>query len=174
MENNPLPTDPPVPRTPNGAFAPGNPGRRRGSANKLSRRIVATVLADFEKHHLEILRTLRQDFLAQYVGLLGKLLPRENVLDDSEDAEPLAVAPEKLALDQQSQALAMVADGKIDVEDFAWFAGVEPKPQTPLYDRLRERHERAEAEAAEARAKIEAEEARFQRILNTPLSRNLR
>jgi hypothetical protein len=39
-----------VGRLPNGKFATGNPGRRRGSRNRASHRVVMSILEDFESH----------------------------------------------------------------------------------------------------------------------------
>jgi hypothetical protein len=103
-------------RQPNGQFAPGNPGRRVGSRNKLSRRIVNSVLTDFEEHQDEILRRLRSAYLPRYVALVGKLLPREdNVvgleLDDLSDAEMAQVVlGVQLALRRIEEGVGSLAD----------------------------------------------------------------
>ena len=123
---------PPIPRVAQGRFAKGGPGRPPGARNKLSRRIVATVLKDFEAHHLEVLRTLRRDFLTAYVTLVGRLLPRDHALDDLEDAEPLEVSPEARAVDLAAPAIAAIAEGPFEAKDLAWLTGEAPLKKSRL------------------------------------------
>jgi hypothetical protein len=66
-----------APRDANGRFAPGNPGRRLGSRNRVSKRVAQTILADFEANQAELLLRSRRWFLPQYLRMISGLLPRE-------------------------------------------------------------------------------------------------
>ena len=66
-----------TPRDASGRFIAGNPGRRLGSRNRVSKRVAQTLLADFEANQDELLPRTRRWFLPQYLQLISRLLPRE-------------------------------------------------------------------------------------------------
>ena len=67
----------------NGRFGPGNPGRRAGSRNQASRRVVTAILEHFERNREDILDHLGNYHTPAYAGLLGRLLPRQVELSSS-------------------------------------------------------------------------------------------
>jgi hypothetical protein len=76
----------------NGRFGPGNPGRRPGSRNQASRRVVMAILEHFERNREGILDRLGNGYTPAYAGLLGRLLPRQvelapSFVDDVSDGE---------------------------------------------------------------------------------------
>jgi hypothetical protein len=87
----------PVPRDAHGRFTPGNPGRAFGSRNRISKRVVRTILRDFEASQDEVLAKLKRWYMPQYVALLSRLLPRATEgaggpeLDELDDAETARV-----------------------------------------------------------------------------------
>jgi hypothetical protein len=82
---------PTYPRSANGRFAPGHPGRRFGSRNRLSGRIARAILKDFETSQDDMLAKLKRWYVPQYVALLARLLPKAGeeaggpVLDQLDD-----------------------------------------------------------------------------------------
>src|ERR1022692_1658664 len=60
-----------------GRFGPGNPGRRAGSRNQASRRVVMAILEHFERNREDILDRLGLAYTPAYAGLLARLLPRQ-------------------------------------------------------------------------------------------------
>jgi hypothetical protein len=67
---------PDVPRSADGRFLPGNPGRAFGSRNKISKRIARSILLNFEADQEAMLAKLKRWYVPQYVALLARLLPR--------------------------------------------------------------------------------------------------
>ncbi len=104
------------PRNSDGRFGPGNPGRRPGARNKVTRRIVLAVLADFEANQEAVLLRLRKYNLDRYIALVGKLLPREVELcapdpDELSDEEvAIVMARARLALDRMEEGRGCLAD----------------------------------------------------------------
>jgi hypothetical protein len=76
-----------VGRLPNGRFATGNPGRRRGSRNRTTHRVVMTILEDFENHRQPLLEALRTSWPVLYFNILTRLLPRLMDADTTESIE---------------------------------------------------------------------------------------
>ncbi len=90
---------PPAPRDAHGRFAPGNPGRKFGSRNRLSARIARSILQDFEDSQAEVLAKLKRWYVPQYVSLLARLLakgaeagPALGELDAAEQARVIGKA----------------------------------------------------------------------------------
>ena len=77
-----------------GRFGPGNPGRPRGSRNRISGRIALGLLQHYAQHEAEILDRLRRHFFADYMRLIGRMLPR-NAGPETPDVE--AMSPEDVA-----------------------------------------------------------------------------
>jgi hypothetical protein len=67
----------PTPRDAAGRFGKGNPGRRRGSRNRLTNRLVQGLLDDFSSNEAENLERLRRWYFPRYVQLMARFLPRE-------------------------------------------------------------------------------------------------
>src|SRR5579862_631678 len=66
-----------APRDMSGRFVAGNPGRKLGSRNRVSKRVAQRILADFELNQGELLERSRRWFLPQYLQLIARLLPRQ-------------------------------------------------------------------------------------------------
>ena len=90
---------PPAPRDAGGRFVAGNPGRRLGSRNRISKRAALKVLKDFEANGDDTLERARRWFLPQYLSLVTRLMPRQ-----TDEAAGLDLA----ALDR-GDAMALVA-----------------------------------------------------------------
>jgi hypothetical protein len=65
------------PRDASGRFGPGNPGRPRGSRNRMTNQLALALLDDFSWNEEENLKRLRRWFFPQYVQLMSRFLPRE-------------------------------------------------------------------------------------------------
>jgi len=69
--------DPPPGRLANGQFTLGNPGRRAGSRNRASHRVVVmAILNDFERNRIEVLEHLRRKYPVNYFDTLARLTPQ--------------------------------------------------------------------------------------------------
>jgi hypothetical protein len=126
-------------RSPNGRFAPGNPGRRIGSRNRISRRVVLAVLNDFETHQHDILSRLRiTRYLPAYVRLLTALLPR-NLEIEEPDLQECSDAEIAQLIEETRAALDLVESGKASRLDLETLLGPtvstvingEAAPRTP-------------------------------------------
>jgi hypothetical protein len=71
----PTPLDPPSGRLANGQFTLGNPGRRAGSRNRASHRVVMAILGDFERNRQDVLENLRRHHPVAYFDTLARLAP---------------------------------------------------------------------------------------------------
>src|SRR5271167_2482312 len=58
-----------------GRCVSGNPGRPKGSRNRMTNRLAMALLDDFTTHEEENLRKLRRWFFTDYVRLMGRFLP---------------------------------------------------------------------------------------------------
>lgn len=58
-------------------FKPGNPGRPKGSRNKLGEAFLEAVLADFEKHGVAVIERVRLEKPEQYLKVIASILPKE-------------------------------------------------------------------------------------------------
>ena len=76
-------------------FKPGNPGRPKGSRNKLSESFLTALANDFDKHGVQAIETMRVNDPSGYVKTIANLLPKdihitEKRLIEMTDAEILA------------------------------------------------------------------------------------
>ena len=58
-------------------FKPGNPGRPKGSRNKLGEDFIAALQADFEEHGVAAIATVRSDKPEHYLKVIASILPKE-------------------------------------------------------------------------------------------------
>lgn len=58
-------------------FAPGNPGRPKGSRNKLGEAFIAALHDDFNEYGVETIAAVRREKPDQYLKVVASLLPRE-------------------------------------------------------------------------------------------------
>lgn len=65
-------------------------GRPKGSRNKLGEEFIAAVAADFERHGVETIKTVREERPHEYLKLVAGILPKEvnintNALEELSD-----------------------------------------------------------------------------------------
>lgn len=73
-------------------FQPGNPGRPKGSRNKLGEAFIEAMHDDFLTHGKEVIETVRAEKPDQYLKVIASILPKElhvkdASLDDMSDNE---------------------------------------------------------------------------------------
>ena len=71
------PGTPQAPRNSQGRWIKGNPGRVRGSRNRITRRVAMALLDDFQCYEEENIERLRRWYFPIYVQLMARFLPRE-------------------------------------------------------------------------------------------------
>jgi hypothetical protein len=62
-------------------FKPGNPGRPKGSRNKLGEAFIEALHDDFKEHGVKAIETVRVDRPHEYLKVVAGLLPKEVKLD---------------------------------------------------------------------------------------------
>jgi len=102
-------------RLTNGRFRPGNPGRRLGSRNKLTQRLVMSILADFERNRETVLSHLRSEHAAAYARLVARFLP-QGTLSAADEEAPAAPAFAGLGREALSEALARLGELRQDAD----------------------------------------------------------
>ena len=78
----------------NGRFARGNPGRRKGSRNRMTNQLALGLLDDFALNEAANIEKMRRWYFPQYVQLMARFIPREAVRPGPDFAE---YAPEETA-----------------------------------------------------------------------------
>lgn len=73
-------------------FKPGNPGRPKGSRNKLGEAFLEAMHADFEQHGANVIETVRKEKPDQYLKVVASILPKDlnvniNNTDDLTDEQ---------------------------------------------------------------------------------------
>lgn len=71
-------------------FKAGNPGRPKGSRNKLGEQFIADLYEDWQAHGVETLAKVRADKPDQYLKVIASILPKDlnvniNNMDDLSD-----------------------------------------------------------------------------------------
>ena len=67
-------------------FQPGNPGRPKGSRNKLGEDFVRALSEDFQEHGLKAIVQVRQDDPSAYLKVIAQVVPKElNIKHDAFD-----------------------------------------------------------------------------------------
>lgn len=71
-------------------FKPGNPGRPKGSRNKLGEAFLEAMHADFEQHGVDVIARVRAEKPDQYLKVIASILPKDlnvniNQMDDLTD-----------------------------------------------------------------------------------------
>jgi hypothetical protein len=79
-------------RRADGTFAVGNPGKPKGSRNKLSEAFITDMQADWEQHGAATITKVRGDKPDVYLRVVASILPRDlnvnlNPLEEADDAE---------------------------------------------------------------------------------------
>jgi len=133
-------------RLANGRFGPGNPGRRPGSRNKLTQRLVTAILADFERNRETVLRRLRDDHAVAYARLVARFLPPGALAGESETPETPAPFAE-LAAEVVGEALERL-------DQMTWDDGWAPLTSTEEWLLRETRWVRLEQELKAAKAAL--------------------
>jgi len=71
-------------RTPGIPFAKGNPGRPKGSRNKLGEAFIEALHDDFNEHGVAAIQVVRAEKPDQYLKVIASLLPKEMNLNVAE------------------------------------------------------------------------------------------
>ena len=77
-------------------FKPGNPGRPKGSRNKLGEHFIAALCADFEAHGARVIERVREEEPGVYLRVIARVVPPsmllqyESVVSGLSDEEVLA------------------------------------------------------------------------------------
>lgn len=66
-------------------FQAGNPGRPKGSRNKLGEAFLSALHDDFEQHGVEVIRRVREERPQDYMKVCAALLPREVKITNETD-----------------------------------------------------------------------------------------
>lgn len=77
-------------------FKPGNPGRPKGSRNKLGEQFLAALCADFEAHGARVIERVREEEPGVYLRVIARVVPpsmmtlHESVVSELSDEQILA------------------------------------------------------------------------------------
>jgi hypothetical protein len=106
----------PMGRAEGGRFGPGNPGRPKGSRNRMTNQLAMALLDDFWRNEEAIIEKARRWFFPQYVQLISRFLPRETQAPAPDFA---SYSPqERAALVQAARgALAQIERGEAELDD---------------------------------------------------------
>lgn len=66
-------------------FAPGNPGRPKGSRNKLGEAFIEALHDDFQEHGVTAITSMRGADPGGYVRVIASLLPKEFKIETTSD-----------------------------------------------------------------------------------------
>lgn len=58
-------------------FKPGNPGRPKGSRNKLGEAFIEALHDDFQEHGVKAIQTVREKKPDQYLKVIASLMPKD-------------------------------------------------------------------------------------------------
>lgn len=64
-------------------FKPGNPGRPKGSRNKLGEEFISKLCADFEQHGVDAIVKVREKRPHEYLKVIASILPKELHVKDA-------------------------------------------------------------------------------------------
>jgi len=64
-------------------FKPGNPGRPKGSRNKLGEHLIAALCADFAEHGVGVIERVREDDPAVYLRIVAQIVPQTVLVSDA-------------------------------------------------------------------------------------------
>ena len=113
-------------RDPRGRFAPGNAGRPPGFPNRMSGRIAFGLLRHYTGNEAEFLVRLSRGHFAEYMRLIGRMLPRERAsyADGLDTAPPRDVARTvrvvRAALERVEAGESSLADIEAALDDMGW------------------------------------------------------
>jgi hypothetical protein len=78
-------------------FQPGNPGRPKGSRNKLGEQFLAAMCADFEKHGVRAIERVREEEPGTYLRVIARIVP-PHMLQMQEESAVSALSDEELTM----------------------------------------------------------------------------
>ena len=70
-------------------FQPGNPGRPKGSRNRLHKDILDAYSSDFATHGKDVITVLRVEKPVEWLRLAIQLMPKEMVIEDISTVQQL-------------------------------------------------------------------------------------
>ncbi|HEY5289675.1 MAG TPA: hypothetical protein VIJ59_06535 [Caulobacteraceae bacterium] len=116
----------PPARYANGRFGPGNPGRRAGSRNRMSHRVMMSILEEFEAPKEEILNSIRSKNAPSYFSTLMRALPRflEN---DAPDVSTYSDAEAARIINQARRVLGCTTDPRQALIELEAVLSAEPE-----------------------------------------------
>jgi hypothetical protein len=96
----------------NGRFAAGNPGRRKGSRNRMTNQLALGLLDDMLVYEEDNIAKMRRWYFPQYVQLMSRFIPRETArprpdfadYSPTETAQVLAAARVALEAAERGEA----------------------------------------------------------------------
>ena len=94
--NNAPRTRPAMP--PGRPFQPGNPGRPKGSRNKLGEAFLDALHADWQEHGADAIARVRQDRPQDYLKVIASTLPKDLNVRDARANELRELSDEELAI----------------------------------------------------------------------------
>lgn len=100
-------------------FQPGNPGRPKGSRNKLGEAFVAALHDDFQANGVKVIETVRTERPHEYLKVVASLLPKQveikedafGDLTDDQLAAVIAAVSATLGVPGESESDAGAAQG---------------------------------------------------------------
>lgn len=89
-------------------FKPGNPGRPKGSRNKLGEAFVEALQQDFETHGVDAIEKVRTEKPDQYLKVIAQVIPKEIIhkVEDYDEYDDDTLAAEFLRVAGALQARA--------------------------------------------------------------------
>jgi hypothetical protein len=123
------PGRPQAPRNSQGRWIKGNPGRVRGSRNRITHRVVMALLDDFQCYEEENIERLRRWYFPIYVQLMARFLPRETGAGGPDFG---SYSPEEMArvVAAAREAMDRIERGAGTLDDLA--SALEQDPTAPL------------------------------------------
>ena len=77
-------------------FQPGNPGRPKGSRNKLGEAFLDALHADWQLHGADAIAKVRQDRPQDYLKVVASTLPKDLHVSDGRTNDPRQLSDEDL------------------------------------------------------------------------------
>lgn len=103
-------------RLADGRFGPGNPGRPRGSRNRMTNEVVMVLLDDFWRNEADVIAKARRWFLPDYLRFLARFLPRET-RPAGPDLASYGPAEQAALVAAAKAALAAIERGEAGLDD---------------------------------------------------------
>ncbi len=92
-------------------FKKGNPGRPKGSKNKITKAYLDAISEDFRKHGKSVIEKVRKQQPAVYLRLIAQLVPKDIVLDSQVRHFVINAEPE-LTIEQWRETHGLITKGR--------------------------------------------------------------